>query len=122
MAEVLMNHHGKGGYQACSAGAKPAGVVNPFTLETLITEGYTIDGLRSKSIDELRNVQFDIVVTVCDNARETCSIWPENIELLHWSFRDPAAYKGADSNKKQFFADIFREIKRKIMMFLDEQV
>lgn len=122
MTEVLMNHHGGGRYRAFSAGARPTGKINPLTLDTLKTHGHNTDGLRSKSIDEFSGEHFDLVITVCDNARETCLVWPENTDLLHWSFPDPAARKGTDSDKKRFFADIFREIERKIMTFLNEQV
>lgn len=122
MAEVLMNHHGGGRYRAKSAGASPTGQINPLTLDTLKTHGYNTDGLRSKPIEELNGEHFDLVITVCDNARETCPVWPENTDLLHWSFPDPAAYKGADSDKKRIFGDIFREIERKIITFLNDQV
>ncbi len=122
MAEVLMNHHGGGRYRAKSAGASPTGEINPLTLDTLKTRGYNTDNLRSKPIDEFSDKRFDLVITVCDNARETCPVWPENTDLFHWSFPDPAAYKGTDFEKKRFFADIFREIERKIMTFLKEQV
>ncbi|MEE9552794.1 MAG: arsenate reductase ArsC [candidate division Zixibacteria bacterium] len=121
MAEVLMNHHGKGKYQAFSAGAKPSGEVNLLTLDILESRGHSTNNLRSKSIDEFNEELFDVVVTVCDNARESCPVWPSKTDVLHWSFPDPAAFEGTISDKKQFFMDICQDVERTINKFIKDR-
>lgn len=114
MAEVLMNHLGKGEYQAFSAGASPTGMVNPLTLQTLKEHGHDITGLRSKPLDEFIDDDFDIVVTACDDAKEACPVWPKKTKVLHWSFEDPAAFEGLDEEKRAFFEEVYRQIEKKI--------
>ena len=120
MAEVLMNELGKGRYEAFSAGACPSGEVNPLTIETLKAHGHAVDGLRSKPLDEFLNMELDVVVTVCDNARESCPVWPQNTTVLHWSFNDPATFEGSREEKLEFFEKIYKQIKEKIERFLEE--
>jgi len=118
MAEAVMNHFGRGQYQAFSAGAKPSGQVNPLTIEILKAKGVPVDGLRSKSIEEFLDEDLDTVITVCDNARESCPVWPRKTRVLHWNFPDPAAFKGPLKAKLEFFGKIYEEIKRGILIFL----
>ena len=118
MAEAVMNHFGRGQYQAFSAGAKPSGQVNPLTIEILKAKGVPVDGLRSKLIEEFLDKDLDTVITVCDNARESCPVWPGKTRVLHWNFPDPAAFKGTSKDKREFFDKIYEEIKRGILIFL----
>lgn len=120
MAEVLTNELGKGRYEAFSAGAKPSGEVNPLTIETLKTHGHAIGGLRSKPLDEFLDMELNIVVTVCDNARESCPVWPKKTIVLHWSFDDPAAFEGSHEEKLIFFEKIYIQIKEKTTRFLEK--
>ena len=99
MAEVLMNELGQGSYRAFSAGAKPSGEVNPLTIETLKSHGHNTDGLRSKSLTEFLDQDLDIVVTVCDHARESCPVWPQKTVVMHWGFDDPATFEGSREEK-----------------------
>jgi arsenate reductase len=118
MAEVLINHLGKGEYQAFSAGAAPTGIVNPLTLQTLKEHGHDITGLRSKPLDEFTDQEFDVVVTVCDDAKEVCPVWPKKTKILRWSFEDPAAFEGTEKEKLVFFEMIYKYIEMKIREFL----
>ncbi len=118
MAELLMNHLGKGEYQAFSAGAVPTGIVNPLTLQTLKERSHNITGLRSKPLDEFIDEEFDIVVTVCDDAKEACPVWPKKTKVLHWSFEDPAAFGGPEKEKRAFFEKIYGQIEERIGKFL----
>jgi arsenate reductase len=120
MAEVLMNELGDGEFKAYSAGAQPSGEVNPLTIETLNAHGHSTDGLRSKSLTEFLDKDLDIVVTVCDNARESCPLWPGKTTVLHWGFDDPAAFEGTREEKLAFFEKIYRQIGDKIEGFLKE--
>ena len=103
MAEVLMNQLGKGKYQAFSAGAVPTGVVNPLTILVLTEHGHDTSSLRSKPLNEFLDEDFDVVITVCDDARESCSVWPKKTMVLHWSFEDPAAFGGLEKERQAFF-------------------
>jgi len=118
MAEVLTNDLSGGRYRAFSAGAKPSGIVNPFTIETLKRNNHKTDGLRSKSTDEFSDEDFDIVVTVCDNARESCPVWPQKTKVFHWGFRDPAVFEGSDEEKRIIFNAVYHQIRKRVEEFL----
>ena len=68
-------------------------------------------------MDEFKDVQFDFVVTVCDNARETCPIWPGQPIVAHWSSPDPAAVEGSDEEKYQAFKKVAFQINRRLQLF-----
>lgn len=121
MAEVLMSRLGKGEYQAFSAGAAPTGIVNPLTLRTLKQHGHDTTGLSSKPLDRFVDESFDIVVTVCDAARDFCPIWPKKTLVLHWSLEDPAAHGGTEEEKLSFFEKIYRQIEKRIEEFVGER-
>jgi len=121
MAEALTNELGKGRYKAFSAGAKPSGKVNPLTIEILEAHGHSTDGLRSKPLTEFLDKDLDIVVTVCDNARESCPVWPKKTTVMHWGFDDPAAFEGSREEKRAFFEKIYGLIRNKTEVFLEEK-
>lgn len=118
IAEYLLRVKGRGRFETFSAGAKPTGRVNPLALWVL-REHYGIDasGARSKSWDEFRGVHFDFVITVCDNARETCPIWPGQPVVAHWGSPDPAAFEGPEDRKRRLFVDVASQIARRIDLF-----
>lgn len=89
MAEAIVNARLGGEWQAVSAGTKPAGYVHPKALEALAEIGIQHTG-RSKRADEFRDVNFDLVVTVCDSAAEECPVWLGKGKKIHHSFPDPA--------------------------------
>ncbi len=120
MAEVLMNELGKGRFRAFSAGAKPWGEVNRLTIEILKSHGHNTDGLRSKSLNEFFDKDLDIVVTVCDKARESCPVWPQKTVVMHWGFDDPAMFKGSREEKLAFFEKIYGQIRERIERFLEK--
>jgi arsenate reductase (thioredoxin) len=115
IGEHLLRLKGKGRFDAYSAGAKPSGTVNPLALWVL-RDRYGIDaaGARSKSWDEFKGVDFDFVITVCDNAREACPVWPGHPILAHWGSPDPAAFEGTDAEKKWLFVQVASQISRRI--------
>ncbi len=118
MAEILMNEYGKGRYRAFSAGAAPTGIVNPLTLQTLKEHGHDTIGLRSKPLDEFLDEKLDVVIAVCDAAKEACPVWPKKTLVLDWSLEDPAAFEGTEEEKKAFFEKIYRQVKEKIGVLL----
>ena len=89
MAEAIVNARLGEAWHAVSAGTKPAGYVHPKALEALAEIGIQHTG-RSKRADEFREVDFDLVVTVCDSAAEECPIWLGKGKKVHHSFPDPA--------------------------------
>ena len=105
-AEYFLRQLGGSRFEVHSAGANPSGKVNPLTQKVL-RERFGIDAsdARSKSWAELEGVQFDLVVTVCDNARESCPIWPGKPIVAHWGVDDPAAHEGTPDSKERAFFD-----------------
>ncbi len=122
LAEVLLNHLGKGRFRAFSAGSHPAGQVNPLALELLRRRGLPVDGLRSKNWDEYAQPgapAMEFVITVCDKAAgEQCPFWPGQPLTAHWGFEDPAAAAGNDEARRKVFEKVFIEIARRIELLL----
>lgn len=99
MAEAVVNSRLGESWQAFSAGTKPAGYVHPKAIRALAEIGIAHAGA-SKKADELRDVDFDLVVTVCDSAAEECPVWLGKGKRLHHSFPDPAATDDMDDFRK----------------------
>jgi arsenate reductase len=118
IGEYLLRRIGGSRFQVFSAGSFPTGKVNPTTIQVL-KDIFNIDAseARSKSWEEFRDVEFDFVITVCDNARETCPIWPGQPIVAHWGVPDPAAVEGSDEKKYRAFRDIAFQLQRRIQLF-----
>jgi arsenate reductase (thioredoxin) len=99
MAEAIINARWAETWQAFSAGTKPTGYVHPKAISALSEIGINHVGT-SKRADEFRDVNFDLVVTVCDSAAEECPIWLGKGKRLHHSFPDPAATDNMDDFRK----------------------
>ncbi len=89
MAEVLVNHDLAGIARALSAGTRPQPKVADGAIEALKMAGLATDGLYPKYVDAVMNEEIDLVVTVCDNAKETCPIFPKPVRSIHLPFHDP---------------------------------
>jgi len=89
MAEVLLNHDLAGKVRALSAGTKPQPNVADGAIAALKDAGLPTDGLHPKDVDAVMNEAIDLVVTVCDNARETCPMFPRPVKSIHLPFHDP---------------------------------
>jgi arsenate reductase (thioredoxin) len=107
MAEGLLRHFAGERFEVFSAGTRPAGI-NPNAVIAMAELGISIAGNRSKSVDEFAGQRFDYVFTVCDNAKESCPVFPGGGKKLHESFRDPAA---APADKQ---LGVFREVRDQI--------
>ncbi len=90
MAEGLLRHFAGDRFEVFSAGTRPAGL-NPNAVTAMAELGINIAGSRSKSVDEFAGQRFDYIFTVCDNAKESCPVFPGGGKKLHESFEDPAA-------------------------------
>lgn len=118
MAEALWKHLGQGQWEAHSAGSKPSGYVHPLAIRAMQELEIDISAYQSKSAQEFQQQPFDLVVTVCDNAKETCPVYPGAKETLHWPFEDPADATGTDEEKLPTFRRVRDEISEKIAKFL----
>jgi len=122
LAEAILNHRGKSGFRAFSAGSHPAGRVNPYALQQLESAGLPTTGFRSKSWAEFAKPgtpQMNFVFTVCDNAaKETCPIWPGQPMTAHWGVPDPAAVVGSPEHVARAFREAFVTLDRRIALFL----
>jgi arsenate reductase len=118
MAEGLVNCYLGNEWRAYSAGTDPAGYVHPLAVQAMSELGIDISRQRSKSADEFREMQFDVVVTVCDNAAESCPVWLGNGHRTHIGFEDPAQAAGSDEERLAVFRQVRDEIRREILNFL----
>jgi len=105
MAEGLLNHLHGDRYQAYSAGTEP-GAVHPLAVKVMAEIGIDISAHRSKHVREFVGQEMDLVVTVCDNAREACPFFPGAKENRHESFPDPSAVSGSDEKRLKAFRGI----------------
>ncbi len=120
MAEGLLKHHGKDRFRSFSAGSSPTGKVHPMSMETLRRHGINHVGFESKAWDVFKNMDLDIVVTVCDNAAgETCPIFPGNPVKGHWSIPDPAHFQGTPEDIEAEFDRVFGILERRIKAMVD---
>ena len=116
--EYLLKRVGGTRFDVHSAGSFPTGKVNPFAIEVL-RDVYQIDAsaARSKSWEEFGDVKFDFVITVCDNARESCPLWPGQPIVAHWGVPDPALAEGSDEEKLRQFKQAAQTLAHRIGLF-----
>ena len=110
MAEGLWKELAKGDWQAQSAGSSPAGFVHPLAIRVMSEIGIDIGSQRSKHVREVAGQEFDLVVTVCDNAKESCPVLPGAKKVVHRPFDDPASVRGSDDEKLGAFRRVRDEI------------
>lgn len=110
MAEGWLRHLAGDRYESLSAGAKPSGYVHPLAIKAMAEVGVDIAGHRSKSIAEFDGQQLDVLVTVCDNARESCPTFAGAKRTIHRSFDDPAHATGPEEEKLRVFRRVRDEI------------
>lgn len=117
-AEYLLRRIGQGRFEVYSAGSEPTGVVNPFAIQVL-ADSYKLDATdaRSKSWEEYEDLKFDFVITVCDNARESCPIWPGQPIIAHWGVPDPALATGTRQEILRQFRQAAMQLQRRIELF-----
>ena len=116
MAEALLRRHGGDRFEVFSAGTEPKGI-NPLTLRILAEAGIDASWARSKSVTEFAGQTFDYVVTVCDQARQTCPVFPGVHESLHWGYEDPAAAEGTEQERLAVFRRVFIQMGERIHQF-----
>ena len=118
IAEAILRRVGGHDFDVQSAGTHP-GIVNPLTIRALSEIGIDWSGARSKSVNEYLDARFDYVITVCDQAREACPVFPGAHESIHWGFDDPAAAQGTDADRLAVFRRVLGEISVRIEPFAE---
>lgn len=117
MAEGLLRQIGGDTYDVESAGTAPS-TVRPEAIAAMQELGIDISRHRSKSVDEFSGKSFDYVITVCDNARETCPVFPGDVARIHWSFDDPASVDGSEDERLAVFRRVRDEIRDRLIEFV----
>ena len=118
MGEGWLRQLGGDRFEALSAGAKPSGYVHPLAIKVMAEAGVDIAGHRSKDIREFDGQSLDVLVTVCDNARESCPFFAGAKRTIHHSFDDPAHATGSDEEKLA----VFRRVRDEIRVWVEEFV
>ena len=116
MAEGLLDHDAGDRFEAESAGTKP-GQVRPEAITVMKELGIDISGHRSKHVDEFKDQSFDYVLTVCDNAKESCPVYPGQTKRIHKAFEDPAAFQGSETERLALFRRVRDEIRDYLKKF-----
>jgi arsenate reductase len=117
MAEALVRRYGGPDFEVHSAGTEPKGI-NPLTLQVLADAGIDASWARSKSVNEYLGQPFDYVITVCDQARQSCPVFPGVHESLHWGYEDPAAVEGTDEERLAAFRRVLIGMSERIQQFI----
>jgi arsenate reductase (thioredoxin) len=113
MAEGYLRHVAGDDFEPLSAGVEPKGL-NPLAVEAMNEIGIDISRQRSKDVREFVGQAIEYVVTVCDNAKQRCPIFPNTYKALHWSLEDPAEATGSHEEKLAIFRRVRDEIRRRI--------
>jgi arsenate reductase len=122
ISEGLVNHYLGESWEAVSAGTRPSGHVHPLAIRAMAELDVDISDQRSKSADEFREVEFDLVVTVCDNAARNCPAWLGQGRVVHIGFPDPAAATGSEAEQLQVFRQVRDAIRQEVLGYLQESL
>jgi arsenate reductase len=116
MAEGLLRHDAGDRFEVESAGTHPSHL-RPEAIAVMQELGIDISGQRSKHVTELANQSFDYVLTVCDNAKETCPVFPAKTVTMHESFEDPASAQGSESERLAAFRRVRDQLRTYLLSF-----
>jgi arsenate reductase len=120
MAEGLLNHLSRGEWKVQSAGIFPS-YVHPLAIRVMEEIGIDISQQTSKSMNQFLNEAFDYIITLCDEAAQSCPAFPSQGKRLHWSFEDPAAAIGTLEERSAVFRKVRDEIRTKIEELLNSE-
>lgn len=121
IAEGYMRHFAGNKAEIYSAGIETHGV-NPKAIATMLENNIDISNHTSNNIDEYYNIDFDYVITVCDNAKERCPFFPTNAQKFHYNFPDPAKATGTESQINEQFREVRQLIKDYCENFVHENL
>jgi arsenate reductase len=122
MAEAIVNARYSKEWRAFSAGTRPAGFVHPMAIQVLREIDIEHRG-ESKGVEQFRDQDFDLVITVCDDANEECPVWLGRGKRVHEGFRDPAKVDGTDEQRLAAFREVRDEMLKKIpeLIYIDRE-
>lgn len=118
IAEALLDRKGQGRFEVASAGSHPADRVNPLALRVLRERGIDWSGKEPQGIDALGRQRWDLIITVCDRAKESCPVFPGQPVFAHWGMPDPAAVQGTEEERLRAFRDTITYLGRRIDLLL----
>ncbi len=118
IAEALLGLFGRGDFEAHSAGTE-ATRVNPFAIKVLDEVGIDWSSARSKVLTEFLDEPWDYVITVCDRARQSCPVFPRQVNTLHWGLDDPSEVEGTDAEKLEAFRRTRLEVATRLRPFIE---
>lgn len=121
MAEGYLRHFANGKAEAFSAGIETHGV-NPRAIATMKEDGIDISKHTSNNVNEYANMEFDYVITVCDNAKENCPYFPARVKMFHQNFPDPAKAKGTEAEIMNEFRKVREIIKEYTKKFVESNI
>ncbi|MCG2617183.1 arsenate reductase ArsC [Terrimonas sp. NA20] len=120
IAEGYLRHFGKGKAEVYSAGVETHGV-NPRAIAIMKEDGIDISHHTSNDLKEYSGVEFDHIITVCDNAKERCPYFPGHAEKIHHNFTDPAKATGTETDIMNSFRAVRDEIKLFAKQFIEQR-
>ncbi|WP_460473838.1 arsenate reductase ArsC [Emticicia fontis] len=121
IAEGYLKYFADNKAKVYSAGVETHGV-NPRAIATMQEDGIDISKHTSNHVDEYRHIDFDFVITVCDNARERCPYFPAGAKKFHYNFPDPAKFQGNETDTVAKFGRVRDMIKAYCKKFVNEQL
>lgn len=121
IAEAYLRKFAKEKAEIYSAGVETHGV-NPKAIETMKDDGIDISNHTSNNIEEYRDINFDFVITVCDNAKERCPFFPTKAQKFHYNFPDPAKATGTEQEVNDKFTEVRQMIKEYCKNFVEENI
>lgn len=119
IAEAYLKHFAKQKAQVYSAGVEVHGL-NPQAVETMKEDSIDISNQTSNNVQEYRHINFDFIITVCDNAKERCPFFPSMAKKFHHNFPDPSKATGTPAQEKQQFRQVRQQIKEYCKNFVEE--
>lgn len=119
MAEGLLRHFGGDAVEVSSAGARPGPGVHPAAVRCMKEIGLDISGQQSKPVELFLGQPFDYVITVCDQARQLCPVFPGASQSLHWSIPDPVEAQGSEAERMLFYRQIRDDLAARIRQWLE---
>lgn len=118
MAEGVLRHLASDKFEVFSAGVNPT-QLNAKAIKVMSEIGIDTSKQKSKSIKEFLGQEFDYIITVCDNAKQTCPVFPGKYEKMHWKLEDPVLTQGAEEKRLKVFRKIRNQIKENILKLLN---
>ncbi|CAM3360386.1 Arsenate reductase (Thioredoxin) [Flavobacterium longum] len=121
IAEGYLRYFAQNKAEVYSAGIETHGV-NPRAIAVMSEDGIDLSGHTSNHVDEYADIEFDFVITVCDNAKENCPFFPSNAQKFHHNFPDPAKATGTESDIMEVFRNVRGQIKEYSRRFVEENL